>query len=422
MQNILKKIDAFTRNIIVVFTGTALLNLFNLLYQLLIAHKFSPSDFAAFNALLSIFMLISSPFATLQVVVAKYCAEFNAQGQRDKVTFLLSDFFKKIIFLSAVTLAIFFFASGYITNTLKVPSLLCGYILAGLLALSWFIPLLLGGAQGLEFFGWMSLSSVAGGILKLAIGILFIFLGYNIAGALGALLISTFIGLSILYLPLRNFIHLGVKGRPPGAREGIEYKSMFSYLIPVGISYFCFMALVSIDMVLVRHFFAKDDSGLYSLAQMVGKIFLFLPGAISIVLFPKTSGLNARDMDTTVSLKKSLFYGSILCAIAAFGYNIFPAFVLKVLTGKSYLQAVTLGRLFSVSMTCFALLYILITYFLSINYFGFIKYLVLFTLWLVAAIILFHKTLYDVQMILCMNAVLLLVINLVIFVKRNERH
>ncbi len=81
MFNKFKNIDIFTKNIILVFMGTSLANLFNLLYQLLIAHKLSTSEFAAFNSLLSIFMVISSPLGTIQMAVTKYSAEFNAHNQ-----------------------------------------------------------------------------------------------------------------------------------------------------------------------------------------------------------------------------------------------------------------------------------------------------------------------------------------------------
>ncbi len=413
MQNPLKNIDQFTKNIIIVFFGTSLLNFFSLLYQLLIAHKLSISDFAAFNALLSIFTLIYSSLGTLQFAVAKYCAEFNAQNQINKVKSLLSDLFRKTIVLSLLTLLIFWIPSVRIMHMLKISSLSCGYLLAGLLALSWIVPVLLGGAQGMEFFAWYASGSAATGALKLVLAFIFIALGFNIAGALGALLVSVLSGIIIFYFPLRPFLSLG------GAKEHIEYKEILLYLFPLFTSYFCFYALVSFDMVLVRYFFMPQDSGLYALAQMLGKIFLFLPAAISIVMFPKTSALKAKNKDTAPTLKKSLLYTAVLCASAIFTYNLFPALILKLLTGKVYLESIALGRLFSISMSFFALLFILISYFLSLKDLRFIKYLILFTCLQFFAIALFHRNLLGIQLILCANAILLFCIHLVLFYKKK---
>src|SRR3989338_995764 len=305
-----ERIDSFNRNILIVFAGNSLVNFFNLVYQLLIAHNLTAANFAAFNSLLSIFMMISTPLSTLQLALAKYCAGCSAQGLGSKVRSLCSGLLKKAVLLAAATFGLFWLLSGQLMLSLKIPSLSAGYILAALLALSWVAPLFSGVAQGLELFGWSSGASLAGAALKLALSVIFIKLGFNIAGALGALGISSFVSMFILYLPLKKYI--GLKA----SSQEAEYKPVLSFLLPVAISNFSFIALASMDMVLVKHFFSEDSAGVYALAQMVGKIFLFFPGAISMVMFPRASGLNARNLDTGVVLRRSLFYAAALCLTA----------------------------------------------------------------------------------------------------------
>lgn len=411
----LKNIDHFTRNVILVFVGSFLANFSALLYQLLIAHKLTPADFAAFNSLLAIFSIISAPLATIQLPVARFCAEFNARNQPDSVRLFLSDLFKKVLVLSVATLFVFWLISINLLRTLKIPSLASGYILAFMLASTWLIPVLAGGVQGLEFFSWLTASVLASGILKLALAFVFIVLGYKIAGALGAFLLSNLAAIGIYYYPLRNLISFGA------AKERIDYKEMFAFLFPVAIAQFCFLTLVSTDLILVKYYFNPEDSGIYSLAQMVGKIFLFLPQAIGIVMFPKTSGLNAQNKDTLHILKESLLYVSGLCISAVLLYNLFPAFILKVLTGKVYSESIFLGRMFSVSMSFFTLLYILFTYFLSIKDLRFLKYLTLFTVLQCLGIILFHNNLFQVQLVLCLNAIVLFLIHLCLVVSLKRR-
>lgn len=415
MLNRLKRLDTFAKNIIIVFAGSSLVNVFNLLYQLLIAHKLSPSEFASFNSLLSIFVLISAPLGTIQLAVTKYSAEFNARNESVKVKFLLSDLIKKTSYLAVFTLLVFAFACSHIMSLLKIQSVFSGYILAALIASGWLLPVLSGGMQGLELFSWMSITSVVTGALKLILGFIFIVLGYSIAGALGALLASNIIALVIFCFLLKERISFG-----QGAGT-LDYKEMAVYLLPVAISYFCFIGLVSFDMVLVKYFFSSQDSGIYSLAQMLGKIFLFLPGAISMVMFPRTSRLKAKNMDTLPTLARSLVYVLCLCVSAVLLYNLFPAFVLRVLTGKAYPESIALGRLFSISMSFFTMLYIFISYFLSVKDLRFIKYLAPLTLLQFVAIILFHRSLIQVQIVLCVNAILLFSIHLVLaYVKQGK--
>ncbi len=412
MLNKFGRIDAFLKNIIIVFSGNFIVNFLNLLFQLLIAHKLSPSDFAAFNSLLSIFMLVIIPLSTLQLVVAKYSAEYKARGQPAKLKFLLSDFTKKGAILAGIFLIFFWFVSGYILKALKIHSAASGYIFAALIAISCLIPVCLGAAQGLELFSRLSFALVITGILKLTAAFVLIVLGHRIAGALSALFISNLINIFIFYFFLKGFISLRA------AKEDINYKEVLGYIFPAALSSFCFIALVNMDMILVKYFFASQEAGLYSLSQMVGKIFLFLPGAISIVMFPRVSGLNAGNLDTTHTLKRSLLYALALCVIACLVYNLFPAFVLKILTGKAFAESIVLGRFFSFSMSLFSLLFLLIHYFLSIKDLRFIKYLVLSALLQFAGVILFHKSLFQVQAVLCINAGFIFVIFLFLSAKK----
>ncbi|MFZ2357650.1 MAG: oligosaccharide flippase family protein, partial [Candidatus Omnitrophota bacterium] len=176
MDKFLKKIDVFSRNILLVFIGTSLVNVFNLLYQLLIAHSLNPAEFAAFNTLLSIFTLISAPLGTLQIVVAKYTSEFRGKEELEKSKFFISDVLSKCLISACLTLVIFYFFSPYIMNKLKVPSMLSGPILASLLAISWVAPVLSGALQGFESFKWLTSVTVLTGALKLALAVVFIWL------------------------------------------------------------------------------------------------------------------------------------------------------------------------------------------------------------------------------------------------------
>lgn len=410
----LRNIDIFGKNIIIVFLGAFFTNVFNLFYQLLIAHRFSPPDFAAFNSLLSIFMIVSSPLLTIQTAMTKYTAEFNAEARADKIKALSACLLKIVFILGVVTAVIFSFLAPYIMSKLNIHSIASGYILALLLGLSWVLPVLYGQMQGLELFRSFSFISVIGGSLKLFLAFIFILWGLNIAGALGALAASNLGVIILSVFALRRWFSL--KTGP----SAVNFKDFLIFLLPIAAVTFFYNALVNMDMVLVKYFFTSEESGIYSLAQMVGKIFLFLPSAIAIVMFPRTSSLNAMNLDTRSTLWRSLLYTAILCACAFLVYNIFPGFILKILTGKASPESVILGRLFSVSMSFFALLFMLIMYLLSLKDLRFIRYLCLSVFAQLLAIILFHRSLLQVQLILCLNSVMLFCICLILANKKRK--
>jgi O-antigen/teichoic acid export membrane protein len=172
-------------------------------------------------------------------------------------------------------------------------------------------------------------------------------------------------------------------------------------------------------MVMVRSLFSPHDSGIYALAQMLGKIFLFLPVAISVVMFPRAAKLKASNEDTSVVLRLSALYALALCFGAALTYNLFPALFLKILTGKALPESIALGRLFSVSMSFFTLSFVFMTYFLSLKDFRFIKYMVAGCIAQFICIGIWHDSLFQVQLIICVVAFMLLGVNVILALRKT---
>lgn len=403
MQKILKGLDVFNRNILVVFLGTSLVNFLNLLYQLLIAHAVSPAEFANFNAIISIYMMAAIPLGTLQTAVVKYSSEFNAKGRTEEVRALLSRLFRATGVLALVTFCAVYALAPALASSLRIPSVQYGRLLALLIAASWVTPVLLGGLQGLEFFNALMAVSISTTAAKLGLAFLLVAAGFGIGGALAGFAVSTLFGI------LAGIALLGrlLFAKTSAGHSEVDFRKILFFLFPVAVSSLCYIVMVNMDMVLVKRFFPESEAGFYSLSQMVGKIFLFFPGAISIVMLPRTSSLYAQDRDTRATLTRSLSYAGALSAAAFAAYNLFPGAALRVLTGKSFPESILLGRFFSVSMTFFALVTVLITYFLSRGESRFLIYLGALTVLEVGGIALFHRSLIEVQAVVCASAAVL---------------
>ncbi len=397
LRRILSRFDSFTKNVVFVFFGTSLANCFNLLYQLFIAHYLLPEDFAAFNSLLSIVMIVATPVVLLQTGVAKYTSEFAALKRHDRVQMLISFLFKSSIAVGLVTFILIAALSRPILSALKIESMFSGLLLAALISVNWVTPALLGAIQGLELFPWLVGVSIFTGAAKVLGVWVLLAMGFTVTAALGAFLFASLAGNGLALVPLKRFLAL----KQP--RMDLPLREIFSFLIPVAISQFSFMVLASFDMVLVRYYFSQADSGVYALAQMIGKIFLFLPGAIALVLLPRSSGLAATNQKTHAVINRSLFYCVCLSAAAAAFYNLFPVFVLKVLTGKESAPAILLGRYFSVSMSFLTVSNLIMVYLLSIKDFRFIAWCAVSIIAQILAIVFLHASLTQVSTIICIN-------------------
>ena len=413
----------------VMFLAVAIFNVFSLLYQLYMVRNLSPTSYGILNSLFSILMIVSIPSGTLQTVVTKFVSNFYAINHHDRINLLLRSFVKKASVFGLVIFLILILGSRGIASFLQIASPLLIVILGVIAFLSFILPLTQGGLQGLQRFGYLGLTMIINGSVKLLLGIIFVSIGFGVTGAMGALVISTFVALMLSSVMLVSVLPSRAalipesqcsKSNSPNPDE--DFSQIYRYFYAVAAVFLCFMVLTNIDVVLVKHFFNPLQAGYYSIAQMVGKIILFLPVAITLVMFPKTSELHAQAKSSSYLLKKSLLCVGLLCGTAALICLIFPGLIIRLMSGEEHLNCIPLARIFSVTMVFFALVYVLLFYHLSIHHLSFIRPLVLFTVLQTLAISIFHQTLLQVLYIMCGNAVLLFLINAYLAFKREKGH
>jgi O-antigen/teichoic acid export membrane protein len=409
------------------FIGISLFNLFNLLYNLFMVRYLPPIDYGHLNSLLALFMVISVPAATVQTAITKFVSPLQVQGEYDHVKRLLRHFLIVTFIIAFLIFLLISMASPLISSFLQISSHMLVILLGVSLLFAMMNPVPWGGLQGLQRYGSLILNLIINGGLKLALGIIFIFLGFRLLGAMGAISIASFVTfiLSLFmlkwYLPKTNpLVHerKDTSGGNPSYVAEIYY-----YFFPVGISLLCFMLLTNVDLILIKHFFSPVDAGYYSIAQMAGKIILALPLPLVTVMFPKLASLptKAQNKEALSILSQSLTMASLLCIAVAALCFLFPPFIIKVLSGKVYLECIPLLRWFSINMTLFALNFILLYYHLSRQKRGFLHPLLFLTMTQIVLIILFHHSLSQVLFTVGVVAFCLLAINIFIAYRPHRK-
>ena len=411
----------------VMFLAVTISNIFNLLYQLYMVRNLSPINYGVLNSLFSILMIVSIPSGSLQTVVTKFISTFYAINHHGRIYLLLLSFVKKTSVFGLVIFLILVLGSRSISSFLQIGAPLLIVILGLITFLSIILPLTNGGLQGLQRFGCLGLTMITNGSLKLVLGIIFVSIGLGVTGAMSALAISTFISLALSVVMLvfilpapPDLIRQSLRTKANNPETEMDFSEIYRFFYPVAAVFFCFMILTNMDVVLVKHFFRPIEAGYYSIAQMAGKIILFLPIGITMVMFTAASELHARGKDTFSILRKSLLYAGILCGTAVLICFLFTGLIIRLLSGEEHLHCIPLVRIFSITMLFFALVYILLFYHLSIHQEGFIYSLVLLTVVQILAITLFHQSLLQVLYIMCGNAILLFLINAYLALKRKK--
>lgn len=406
MKRLFKNIfaDVLVRQSALIFTSSIFVNVTNLIFWLTMVRKLSAEDYGVLNSLISLLMLFCVPLGVLQTVVVRYISKYMAHDKKDEVRSLLMSFAKPMMIFIGVVFVIFILFAEKISVFLLLERIGLIYLIGFGIAFSSTSILTIGALTGLQKFNAVALNSALTGVAKLGIGFLLVTLGFKVLGAFLGFILSQVLTFVVSLFQLPAWLKVS-KHRVE--QIAFDKKEVKRYFLPVGLTTFCFFILTNIDVILVKHFFSAAEAGYYSVAQMVGKMVLFVPGAIGIVMFPKVVETHAKSQNTRILLNKCLLAVGALCGCATLFTLLFPDFILKTLTGHSHPQAAALVDFFALSMTFFALDSILMLYHLSVLNMKYIILMCFVAVFQVVAIWLMHSTLRQILAILFIDSVFL---------------
>jgi O-antigen/teichoic acid export membrane protein len=344
------------------------------------------------------------PLSILQTVVTRYTSKFMAHKLLKEVQHLLFYFIKVVSIFLVIVLAVIVAGDHPIASFLRIDEKRLVYAVALAIIFNSFSAISLGALSGLQLFNDVALNSVVATVSKLFSGFILVILGLRAFGGLLGFVFSFAIALLLSLFQLPKGLIVLKNG---GESVALNKREVYLYFLPVGLSMLCFFALTNMDIILVKHYFVPLDAGYYSVAQIVGKIVLFIPGAIGVVMFPKIVVSHAKRENTKIILRKCLIAVGVLCGTATFAALLFPDLILSILTGHNQPQAVSLVKFFAVSMSFYALINIFMLYHLSLHRMRYIYLMVILTILQFLGICLFHKSLTDVLVVLTVCAAVL---------------
>jgi O-antigen/teichoic acid export membrane protein len=387
------------------FIATSVVNVMNWVFHIYMGRALGPVGYGVLASLLSLLMIVSVPAGSLQAVITRYVARFRAKNQYGQIRYFLTRLMQRIFWYCLLAFLLFVLLSGIIASFLRVPSRIPVVIMGSMVLISLLSPVANGGLQGLQNFKHLGANMIAGAFLKLVFGVAFVALGLGVNGAIAALTLSGTGAFLLALIPLRF-----LRGESMDV-SGLNSTEIKQYFWPVVVALLSFSLLSNIDIVMVKHFFSPTQAGNYAAAAIFGKIVLFFPGAVAMVMFPKTAELHALELDPRPLLKKSLLAVGGLCSLVTAGYFLFPFLIVSLLFGARFYTSVPLMGLFGIAMTLFSLVNILVSYYLSIHSFRFIFFLASCTLLEIALLWFFHPSLQAVVYILIGCGFLLLALS-----------
>jgi len=412
MRKKLKKLfkDDLIQHTAIVFLGTTLAGVCSLLYHLVSVRLLTPEDYGTFNALISLIMFAPMAISPLGTALPRFFTEYITKKDFTTLVLVVLKLAKRLIAAGVVVFILFLFASSFLARFLKTKAL---YILAsgGVVAFSFFGLIFIPLFQSFQKFKIYSLIGFSSSFGKLLIGALLMSLGWGVLGGLSGFWFShlVIILVSLCFIP--DIFKKEMQHVDKDDYKRTDLMPIYKYFLPVSFAMFSFAILTTIDVILVKHFFSPLDAGYYSIAQMVGKIALFLPSALAVVILPKGTKAYVENIHSQKLLYKSLFLGASCCLIFIGIAFIFPELLLKVLTGKANPASQELIGLFSVAMSFYALCWIVINFLLATHNLKFVLPLCIIAFSQALIIYFYHSSLLGVLWVLLFFSVITFLTN-----------
>lgn len=378
--------------------------IFGYLYLIFMGRTLSQENFGIFGALVAIFYIAGLLGQALREAIARRIAEIKARASESAAIGTYVKFGGKLCLLCL--LPALFFILGYrnIASFFHISSAGLILVLGFSLSTALTLEVILGLLQGLQkFMGLGIIGNLVSQGLKLLMGIAFVWVGWDLYGAVGALLGSTFIAIVVGLIFIRRQLTLGISSKTKYSPR------LYPILIPTLILAVFIAMPTSIDVMLVTHFFSAGKAGLYNATATLGKVIIFLPMAVSLVLLPKATENHTLGLSSKNMLRKSLLIALFLSGVLVLAYWVFPDLIVKVFFGEAYIEAGNLIGWYGLAMLLFSLNFVLVHYSLAIRNLRLMLLADFITLAQVVAIALMHQSLTQIILILLFgNLVILL--------------
>ncbi|MBR9703910.1 oligosaccharide flippase family protein [Candidatus Pacearchaeota archaeon] len=396
------KKDGLFRAGIIFFIGSFTVAIFNYLYHLFMGRMLGPVEYGVLGSLFAIIYISTFATSTFNKVISKFASEFKSNDQTGFLNYLLKRGFYKITLYGIIALIIYLLFIPLLQNFLNLDSN-TGLILTGIVAfLSLIFTLFIGILNGLQKFILQNISSIISVIFKFSLAVILVFLGFGVNGALVAIAIGVFIGIIFAAYSVKDILFSKIK-------QKFNTKKVYMYAIPVFIGSVVPILLITLDILLVKHYFSSYDTGLYSALGFIGKIIWFGSGFIVPALFPKIVKLKSENKDTSKMLVKGIIITLSLAIIGLIIYFMIPTLIVNLLFGPKFIEIVPLIGYFGIGMALFSISQIIITYNLAIEKYHFIPIIIFGLIIEITGIILYHQTLTDIVKIFTVTNALILI-------------
>ena len=365
--------------------GSNFANFIAYIYHLVLGRLLGPAQYGNLAAILSVLGMFSTAFVFISLVIVK----FVSAAKKSELPGLFSWFSKKAFLISSIIGVLLLILTPYLSSFLHMDSNVI--IFVGPVLFFFFLSLTYRSfLQGILRFKQVVLITNAEFISRFLFGLIFVVIGLSVFGATLGIFLSSVVGYIMSRIFLKQFRLGGGKDQFGGGKE------ILTYAAPIFLISLAKNSIFSTDVILVKHFFASHDAGIYASLSTLGKIIFYGSGPISAVMFPIVSQRQSRKKGYV-----GIFFISLLITVGIAGvvlliYWLLPELAVGVLYGEEFLSAAPNLVWFGLFMAIFALSSLTIGFYLARGKTNIVFLIVLAAIGQAVGIWLFHDSILTV--------------------------
>lgn len=355
------------------FATTMAGNLLSVAYTFVMARVLGPAHYASLVALLSLFTVLGLPGGTIQTVVARFVAVAEGRGDQARIRQIVLGLLRPLAPLALLATVALAAASPLLAGYLRISDLVPLLLFAPLFGLQLLLPVLRGALQGLQRFGLMSAVMFLEIAFKVFLGVGLAWWGLGVGGALAAMLAGAAVSLAVAGLAVAPLL----RGAAPGAGAA-EHSlgEVWRYSVPTLLTLGGLSCMVTLDAVLVKHYFAEGPAGAFAAVSVAGRSLYWASTAVTLALLPfvahRAGGAGGASVTGgDAGSRRALWYSlAIVGLLAAAGEAVFlaaPQLVVGLLFSARYAEGAPLLALYGLGAACLALANVALFYLLGIG-------------------------------------------------------
>ncbi|ONI82031.1 hypothetical protein ALI22I_38350 [Saccharothrix sp. ALI-22-I] len=323
----------------------------NYLFYVVAARMVTPPEFAAISALIAFGTITWMPVNGVQMSVTRNVAVLRTSGTPGELSAYLRQQGRRMGIACLLIAAAIAGLSPVLADRLHLGSPQPVVLAALWIGMTCMLLVLVGATQGLERFGYVafSLAGPLGALRPLLLPLCLLAAGMS--GSMWAMMLATVIGLAVMFPPVAR------AAKPTPTTPPVATNTLVTM-----IGLLAFSSLTNVDVLVGQAMLAEADRAVYAGAVLLGKVALFAPAALAMVLLPRAAAALERGESADRAVLKTLALTAAGGLAVTLVLWLMPTWVLTVTFGPAYGASKPLLPALALVMTGAAVLWVHLTF------------------------------------------------------------